>query len=106
MESNNNSLLKTSLSFLGGVTSGILITYTYNKYYAKENRYTKTHYNIIINDTKDNELLESYYIDYDNKKIFFEKNLENVNVIFYTTNSENPVFVKKNFTGNSFLIDF
>jgi len=96
----NNSLL-----YLGGVISGLIIQYHYNNYKNNKQRYTKTHYNIIIKDIHDNELLESYYIDYDKKIIYFEKNLKNATVIFYTTNSKDPVH-STTISGNTFKIDF
>lgn len=101
--------ISNSLIYLGGVVSGIVLSYSYNNYHNdrnSENRYTKTHYNIIINDEEGNELLESYYIDYDNKIIYFEKNLENITIIFYTTNSKEPIYTKHNFSGDNFITDF
>ena len=105
LSNNNNSVFKNSLIFSSGVLSGLLISYYYHNGKKSKNRYTKTHYNIIIN-KDNNELLESYYIDYDSKKIYFEKNLENIDVIFYTTNAQEPIYIEKNFTGNSFDLQF
>ena len=105
LRDNNNSILNNSLIFSTGVISGLLISYYYHNNKNTENRYTKTHYNIIIN-RDDNELLESYYIDYDDKKIYFEKKLENVDVIFYTTNAQEPIYIEKNFTGKNFDLKF
>ena len=106
MFTNNNNLIKHSLIFLGGLMSGMIISYKYNNSKKKEKRYTKTHYNIIIRDTNNNELLESYYIDYNQQIIYFEKELENIDIIFYTTSSTKPIYTKTNFSGNSFKIAF
>lgn len=106
LSDNNNSVFKNSLVFSSGVITGLLVSYYYHNSKNSEKRYTKTHYNIIINSKDNNELLESYYIDYESKKIYFQKNLENVDVIFYTTNAEVPIYIKKNFTGDSFDLQF
>ena len=105
MSNNSKGVLSHSLVYISGIATGILFANLY-LYKTKKKRFTKTHYNIIINDKHQNELLESYYIDYKSKKIYFEKNLENVDVIFYTTNSQKPIYTKKNFTGDHFLIEF
>ena len=103
---NNRGILSHSITFVGGLVTGILISYYNYTNNNKEKRYTKTHYNIIINDNSNNELLESYYIDYDKKIIYFEKDLKCVDVIFYTTNSAEPIYTKKQFSGNNFKLEF
>ena len=104
----NRGIINNSFIFLGGLITGVFISYYHynNNSNNIEKRYTKTHYNVIINDKKDNELLESYYIDYDKKIIYFEKNLENVDVIFYTTNSSEAIYTEKDFSGSNFKLNF